>query len=243
MSIVTERAPKPSPAGNDDPPPDPPDEERDGRVDLAALLGAVLTVVLTIFNSLSSWTYVTTIVGALLLCLLVAFFWRHPVTARGKPESIFVALALAALIGTAGAITAAWPMQNHYFADAQDCRAIGVAQAASTVRDLSATDLTIGYIGGTSDQLKSLVENQWGSSWAVNDGTALGDAFHRTYVDASGVCLARHTFDKLWLIAVPLFGLAFAGWLVRFLPAARGRRKEASAAKDLTFPDDPEPRS
>jgi hypothetical protein len=204
------------------------DKERQGHTDVAALLGAGLTILLTLTFTPGAWGFISTIVGSLLLCLLAAFFWRHPLTASPKPESFLVVIALATLIGTAGAITAAWPYQDHYVTDTLDCRAVGVAQATSTVHDLSDTGITGDGIFATRAQLRSIIQQQMDTAWPISDGTALGDAFAHAYTDASGDCLANYTTERLWVIGVPLFGLTLIWWLVRFFRAAL-RRKALSA--------------
>jgi hypothetical protein len=96
------------------------DEPGRGHADLAALLGVVVAILLTLTSTPGAWGYTSTIVGAVLLCVLIAFFAPHPSDvgrAKVKWESFIVAIAFAALFGLAGALVGAWPLQDHFFAD------------------------------------------------------------------------------------------------------------------------------
>jgi hypothetical protein len=162
--------------------------------------------------------------------VLIAFFARHPSTAARtgvKWESFVVAVAFAALVGIAGAVTGAWPVQDTFFPDSQYCRAVGVNAATSAVRDLTETGLDDSF-GASPQELRSLIQSQLSSPTPVDDGTTLGHAFFRSYSTASGDCLSGDTTDHLWLIALPLFGVTLTWWIAIFWTA---RRKEKTARK------------
>lgn len=153
--------------------PRPTDERERGHADLAALLGAVAVIALTLLFQPGPWGYTSTIVGAVVLCVLIAFFARYPSdVGRSGAEwwsSIVVAVSFAALVGIAGAITGAWPLQDHLFADSHYCRAIGVNAATSAVHDLTDKDLGV----ATLRHLHRLIKHQLDSPTPVDDNTTL----------------------------------------------------------------------
>jgi len=222
------RVRRPAASARADTPPTAADETERSHADLAALLVAVVVIILTVTLQPGAWGYIPTIAGSVLLCLLVAFFARHPAIAaraQRQPESFFVALALAALVGIAGAFTGAWPVQSNFFRDSPYCRAVGVNAATSAVRDLSGIGLGNDGIGATPTELRSLIQSQLSSPTPVDDGTALGAAFSQAYYTASGNCLADDTTDHLWFIALPLFAVTLIWWSATFSWMARRQKK------------------
>lgn len=200
-----------------------PEERGRGHTDLAALLGAVVVVLLTLTSDPGAWGYTSTISSALVLCLLIAFFAAHPSSAAPNLESFIAAFVLAAVVGIAGAVTAAWPVQDISFRDDSYCRAIGVNAAANAVRALSGTELDADGVDATPAELRALVQAQLRSPVPVDDGTVLGSAFSLAYDNASGDCLADETTDHLWMVAVPLAVVTLTWWAVAYWRAARGR--------------------
>jgi hypothetical protein len=198
------------------------DERERGHADLAALLGAVAVIVLTLLFQPGPWGYTSTIVGAVVLCVSIAFFARHPfnVGRTGwKWDSIVVAVSFAASVGIAGAITGAWPLQNNFFPGSQYCRAIGVNAATSAVHDLTGTELGV----ATPDQLPKLINDQLNSPTPVDDDTTLGHAFTEAYTASFGDCQAGKTEVHLWWIALPLFGVTLIWWFSSYF-WARSRK-------------------
>ena len=194
------------------------DERSRGHADLAALLGAVAVIVLTLTFEPGAWGYTSTIVGSVVLCVLIAFFARHPSKAGSTGakwgDSIVVAVAFAALVGIAGAIIGAWPFQDHVFPDSYRCRAIGVNAATSAVHDLT----RLGFNDATRDQLKIRIQHQLNSPKPLEYeyDTTLGYAFTEAYKSSFGDCQAGDTEVHLWWIALPLFGATLIWWFVMF---------------------------
>lgn len=200
-------------------------ESERGHADLAALLGAVAVIVLTLTFQPGPWGYTSTIVGSVVLCVLIAFFARHPsnVAQNGlKWDSLVVVVAFAALVGIAGAIIGAWPLQDHVFPDSQYCRAIGVNTATSAVHDLTG----VGLDDATPDQLSTLIQDQLASSTPLDDGTTLGNAFSRAYTASFGDCQAGNAEDHLWWIALPLVGATLIWWFACYWRARKKIREE-----------------
>jgi hypothetical protein len=210
------------------------DERERGHADLAALLGAVVVIILTLTLQPGAWGFISTVAGTVVLCVLIAFFARQPSSVGrtgAKWESVLIAVVFAAMVGIAGAVTGAWPLQDHFFADSQYCRAVGVNAATSAVRDLTATGLD----DATPDRLHKLVKNQLNSPTPLDDGSTLGDAFYRAYTSSFGDCQSDYVTDRLWWIALPLFGATLIWWIASFWKA-RAARKFAQKISPMNDP-------
>jgi hypothetical protein len=199
------------------------DERQRGHADLAALLGAVAVIVLTLNFAPGAWGYTSTIVGAVVLCVLIAFFARHPSklgsTGAKWGDSIVVGVAFAALVGIVGAITGAELFQDHAFPDNPPCRAVGVNAATNAVHDLTGLGFEDVTPGQLKTQLKTLIHDQLNSSKPLEYDTVLGSAFSEAYQSSFGDCQAGKAEDHLYWIALPLFVGTLIWWVVTFRKA------------------------
>ena len=209
-------------------------------VDLAALIGATVAVLLTLAFGAGAWGPLSTIIGSLLLIVLFAFFRRRRISAEQRKssaeklrvwESVFVGLALSAVVGLLVAITSAEAIQKWFFSDHGnrfECRSVAVAQATTAVRDLNDTH-------ARKNLLRQLIEEtlQPGSrlpkvTEPTDPATKTADAavkfaFHHEYDAVLGDCLANETLNSLWWIGISSALLTLVWWGWNLIPILRKR--------------------
>lgn len=223
-----------------------PDSQEPKGVDLAALLGAAVTVLLTLTFGAGAWGPLSTIIGSLLLVIMLAFFWRRRISARRRRssareprvwESFFVGLALSAVVGLLGAITAGEAFQKVAFSDNGkrfQCRSVAVAQATTTVHDLNEARAQKNLLQGLIDDtlLHGTLQTQEYQPMAriLKDADKIPRAdaavryvFYREYESVLGDCLANETLNSLWGIGVFCVLLTLIWWSWNLVPIFRKR--------------------
>lgn len=172
------------------------DPGRVREVDRAALLGAALAAIVALtFGGEGQWDWLASLSGAALLAIVTAFF-HLPAGGRRRHAEL---VAMAAVVGLAGALVLAAPLQAVLSATAAaaPCRgaeAVAVAEVRATAPETAR--LAAEAAGGPVDDVLAAAATDRGRS-------------------AYGTCIGAVTSGVLWIPALVVSVLVIVGGEVR----------------------------